>query len=77
MAHHDSVGDQMSDHKFKIGQIVSYLGRGKASGTYKITQLMPSEGGDFFNTASEISTSRTNAPLKRKISKGPRDPRQD
>jgi hypothetical protein len=47
MARHDSVGDQMSDHKFKIGQIVSYLGRGKASGTYKITQLMPSEGGDF------------------------------
>jgi hypothetical protein len=37
----------MSDHKFKIGQIVSYLGRERTSGTYKITQLMPSEGGAF------------------------------
>jgi hypothetical protein len=65
----------MSDHKFKIGQIVSYLGREKASGTYKITMLMPSEGGDF-HYRIRTSTSRTNVSLKRRISKGPRDPRQ-
>jgi len=37
----------MSHHRFKIGQAVVYLGREKVSGTYKITQLMPSEDGDF------------------------------
>ena len=37
----------MSGHKFKIGQAVIFLGREKASGTYKVIQLMPSEGGDF------------------------------
>jgi hypothetical protein len=47
----------MSGHRFKVGQAVIYLGRDKASG-YRITQLMPSEG-EIFNTASEISTSRT------------------
>jgi hypothetical protein len=37
----------MSDHKFKIGQSVSYLGRERVSGPYKIVQLLPSEGDDF------------------------------
>jgi hypothetical protein len=37
----------MSGHKFKIGQAVTYLGREKVSGAYKVTQLMPSENGDF------------------------------
>jgi hypothetical protein len=37
----------MSDRKFKIGQAVSYLGRERASGTYKVVQLLPSEGDDF------------------------------
>ena len=40
----------VSDHKFKIGQSVHYTsgphGRGAASGVYKITQLLPSEGDD-------------------------------
>jgi hypothetical protein len=38
---------QMNRHKFKVGQTVMYLARERTSGTYKITQLMPSEGGDF------------------------------
>jgi hypothetical protein len=37
----------MSGHRFKIGQAVTYLGREKPSGTYKVIQLMPSENGDF------------------------------
>jgi len=37
----------MSDHKYKNGQLVKYLGRESASGTYKITQLLPPEGDDF------------------------------
>ena len=37
----------MNRHKFKVGQTVMYLARERTSGTYKITQLMPSEGGDF------------------------------
>ena len=39
--------NQMNRHKFKVGQTVMYLARERTSGTYKITQLMPSEGGDF------------------------------
>jgi hypothetical protein len=38
---------QMNRHKFKVGQTVMYRARERTSGTYKITQLMPSEGGDF------------------------------
>ena len=42
--------DQLSNHRFKIGQTVSYTsgphGRGSTSGVYKITQLMPQEGDD-------------------------------
>ena len=37
----------MTDHKFKIGQLVDYLGRERASGVYKITQLLPPEGEAF------------------------------
>jgi hypothetical protein len=37
----------MSEHRYRVGQAVVYLGRERASGTYKITQLMPHEGGDF------------------------------
>jgi hypothetical protein len=37
----------MSEHRYRVGQAVTYLGRERASGTYKITQLMPREGGDF------------------------------
>lgn len=42
--------NDLSDHKFKIGQSVLYTsgiyGRGAASGVYKITQLLPSESDD-------------------------------
>ena len=31
----------MSRHKFKIGQLVHYLGRGGAYGIYRVTQLLP------------------------------------
>ena len=41
--------DVLSDHKFKLGQTVHYTsgpyGRGGGA-TYKITQLLPSEGED-------------------------------
>ena len=37
----------MSGHKFKIGQLVNYLSRERASGVYQITQLLPPEGGAF------------------------------
>jgi len=40
----------MYDHKFKVGQSVSFtsgpFGRGGANGIYKITQLLPPEGDD-------------------------------
>ena len=37
----------MSGHKFKIGQLVYYLGREGASGVYQVTQLLPPEGEAF------------------------------
>jgi hypothetical protein len=36
----------MSGHKYETGQLVDYLGRKRASGVYKITQLLP-EGEAF------------------------------
>ena len=37
----------MSDHKYKVGQLVNYLARERASGVYQVTQLMPLEGEAF------------------------------
>jgi hypothetical protein len=37
----------MSNHKFKIGQLVSYFGRERATGPYTVTQLLPPEGDDL------------------------------
>jgi hypothetical protein len=41
----------VSDHKFKVGQTVHYTGRpfdaASSSNLYKVTQLLPPEGGDF------------------------------
>jgi hypothetical protein len=42
-----SAENDLSDHKFKIGESVLYIyGRSAASGVYKITQLLPSESDD-------------------------------
>ena len=45
-----STENDLSDHKFKVGQSVLYTsgpyGRGGASGVYKVTQLLPPEGDD-------------------------------
>jgi hypothetical protein len=41
----------MSDHKFKVGQIVIYLtgsrGRGLGSDVFKIMQRLPPQGADY------------------------------
>jgi hypothetical protein len=37
----------VSDHKFKIGQLVYYLGSEGASSVYQVTQLLPPEGEAF------------------------------
>ena len=37
----------MSDHKYKIGQLVNYLSRERASGVYEVTQLLPAEDKAF------------------------------
>jgi hypothetical protein len=42
--------DRVSDHKFRVGQIVSYItgpfGRASATSIYKITALLPPYGED-------------------------------
>ena len=45
----DREENGLSDHKFKIGQIVSYTSGpyGRASGLFRITQLLPPEGDDM------------------------------
>jgi hypothetical protein len=41
----------MSDHKFKVGQTVSYLSSSRRGGSrsdvFKIMQCLPPQGGDF------------------------------
>ena len=37
----------VSGHKYKVGQLVDYLDRERASGVYQITQLLPPEGEAF------------------------------
>jgi hypothetical protein len=37
----------VSGHKYKIGQLVNYLGRDRAPGVYQVTQLLPPEGEVF------------------------------
>ena len=37
----------VSGHKYKIGQLVSYLSRDATSGVYQVTQLLPPEGEAF------------------------------
>jgi hypothetical protein len=54
----------VSGHKYKTGQLVHYLGRERASGVYKITQLLPPEG-EAFQYRSRTSTNLTNALPKR------------
>ena len=45
-----NMEDDLSDHRFKVGQSVLYTsgpyGRGAASAVYKVTQLLPPEGDD-------------------------------
>jgi hypothetical protein len=37
----------MSEHRYKIGQLVDYLGRVRTTGAYQITQLLPSDEDTF------------------------------
>ena len=41
-------GDNLGDHRFKVGQSVNYT-PGPRSGVYKITQLLPPEGEELQN----------------------------
>jgi hypothetical protein len=46
----------VSGHKYKVGQLVSYLSRDATSGVYQVTQLLPPEGEAFqyrINNANE------------------------
>ena len=45
----------MSGHKYKIGQLVDYLGRERASGVYQITQLLPTEGEAFQHRINNVN----------------------
>jgi hypothetical protein len=46
-APYDTRERTVTRHKFKIGQLVNYFGRERASGVYQITQLLPPEGEAF------------------------------
>jgi hypothetical protein len=51
----------VNGHKFKIGQLVYYLGREAASGVYQVTQLLLPEGGAF-----QYRLKNANEPHERK-----------
>jgi hypothetical protein len=44
---YDTRERTVTGHKFKIGQLVNYLGRDRAYGVYQVTQLLPPEGEAF------------------------------
>jgi hypothetical protein len=50
----------VNGHRFKIGQLVNYLGRERASGVYKVTHLLPPEGEAF-----QYRIKNTNEPHER------------
>ena len=50
----------MSGHKYKIGHLVHYLSRERATGVYEVTQLLPAEG-EAFQYRIKTPTSLTNA----------------
>jgi hypothetical protein len=56
----------VTEHRFKVGQSVSYtsgpFGRGGSSGVYKITQLLPPEGDDY-----QYRIKGTNEPHERVV----------
>jgi hypothetical protein len=62
LSERDTQENHMDRHKFKIGQTVSYLGREKAVGDYKITQLLPFEGDEF-----QYRIRNTNEPHERVV----------
>jgi hypothetical protein len=57
----------VSGHKFKIGQLVNYLGRDRAYGVYQVTQLLPPEGKVFQYRIKNIR----HAVIRRKLTKSP------
>jgi hypothetical protein len=52
----------LSDHKFKIGQLVHYLSRERASGVYQVTQLLPAD-----NEVSQYRIKNANEPHERVV----------
>ena len=49
----------VSGHRYKIGQLVSYLSRDATSGVYQVTQLLPPEA-KYSSIALRTLTSLTN-----------------
>jgi hypothetical protein len=52
----------LSDHKFKIGQLVDYHSRERASGVYQVTQLLPAE-----KEGSQYRIKNANEPHERVV----------
>jgi hypothetical protein len=62
----------LTDHKFKIGQLVEYHSRERASGVYQVTQLLPPEGGTF-----QYRIRNANEPHERVVKEHELDSRGD
>jgi hypothetical protein len=52
----------MNTHKYKIGQLVNYLGRDHVTGLYQVTQLLPFDGEVF-----QYRIRNTNEPHERVV----------
>jgi hypothetical protein len=59
-------------HKFKIGQLVDYFSRERASGVYEVTQLLPPEGDTF-----QYRIKNANEPHERVVKEHELDSRGD
>ena len=67
----DMMEDSVHEHKFKVGQSVSFtsgsFGRGGTSGIYKVTQLLPPEGDDDQYRIKNADEPRTSGSSRKAI----------
>jgi hypothetical protein len=57
----------VSGHKFKIGQLVNYLGRDRAFGVYQVTQLLPPEGEELHYRIKNINEPHERVAKEREL----------
>ena len=64
---YDTREGTVSGHKFKIGQLVNYLGHDRAPGVYQVTHLLPPEGKEFQYRITNINERHEHVAKEREL----------